>query len=195
MPSLASPWRNWRPKASTPSAPTRATSAPSRAAATAWLAPLPPGTVTNRSPRMVSPGPTKRGAWVSRSMLMLPTTTMRVIRSPPGKEAWRRAYAMGRGVVGGSGRRGLAHGALARLLPQLLILLQLAVAEHVAQLLFTVLPDRAPLHGLDWPRCGPPARPCATSRVNRPVPGPKRTDPPDWRVCGQRCGEGGLSRG
>jgi hypothetical protein len=28
---------------------------------------------------MVSPGPAKRGAWVTRSMLMLPTTTMRVM--------------------------------------------------------------------------------------------------------------------
>src|SRR6185437_5622945 len=38
--------------------------------------------------------------------------------------------------------------ALAGLLPQLLILLQLAVAEHAAQLLFAVLPDRAQLAAL-----------------------------------------------
>src|SRR5690606_7797678 len=42
----------------------------------------PPGTVRKRSPRMVSPGPTKRGDWVTRSMLMLPTTTIRLMRAP-----------------------------------------------------------------------------------------------------------------
>src|ERR1700712_4088987 len=52
-----------------------ATLAPRRAAATAWLAPLPPGTVTNDCPASVSPARGRRGARVTRSMVRLPTIT------------------------------------------------------------------------------------------------------------------------
>ena len=42
-------------KASSPRRVTKLTSAPSRAAATAWLEPLPPGPSRNALPRIVSP--------------------------------------------------------------------------------------------------------------------------------------------
>src|SRR3954452_14126267 len=43
----------------------------------AWLAPLPPGVITKSSPSTVSPGCGSRGASPTRSMLALPTTTIR----------------------------------------------------------------------------------------------------------------------
>ena len=46
-----------RRSASSPTAPIMRTFAPSRAAATAWFAPLPPGCASKRAPRTVSPGP------------------------------------------------------------------------------------------------------------------------------------------
>src|SRR3990167_10111597 len=55
--------------------PTMATLAPRRAEATAWLAPLPPGTVENVWPIRVSPARGKRLARVTRSMFKLPITT------------------------------------------------------------------------------------------------------------------------
>ncbi len=47
--------RSCAPKPSVPTAPIIATSAPARAAATAWLAPLPPGIVRKERPVTVSP--------------------------------------------------------------------------------------------------------------------------------------------
>ncbi len=50
------------------------TSPPSRAAATAWFAPLPPETVWNDWPMTVSPERGMRETRNTRSMLELPTT-------------------------------------------------------------------------------------------------------------------------
>lgn len=55
-PAPASVRRSSGPKESSPTAPRKATSAPARAAAMAWLAPLPPGIVPNVCPVTVSPG-------------------------------------------------------------------------------------------------------------------------------------------
>ena len=52
-PSSTSPLMSCSPWASEPTRPTIRTSAPSLAAATAWLAPLPPGRVCSRSPATV----------------------------------------------------------------------------------------------------------------------------------------------
>ena len=73
--SVSSPLRSWCPKASSPTQPIIAVRAPRRAAATAWFAPLPPGTVENPPPSSVSPGTGRRGARTTRSMFRLPTTT------------------------------------------------------------------------------------------------------------------------
>ena len=70
--------RRVTPKASEPIAPRKAQEAPARTAATAWLAPLPPGTITKSVPSMVSPGRGSAGAIATRSMLALPTTATRV---------------------------------------------------------------------------------------------------------------------
>src|SRR5580698_5453758 len=48
-----------------------------RAAATAWLPPLPPATCENSCPLMVSPGRGKCGERATRSVLILPTTRTR----------------------------------------------------------------------------------------------------------------------
>src|SRR5260221_12832128 len=74
--SLASPRSAAPPKSSAPRAPTKLTRAPARAAATAWLAPLPPAARTNPPPRTVSPGSGKRSQATPRSVFELPTTTM-----------------------------------------------------------------------------------------------------------------------
>ena len=50
------------------------TSAPSRAAATAWLAPLPPGVKRAAEPSAVAPGPGSRGTVTEMSMFRLPST-------------------------------------------------------------------------------------------------------------------------
>ncbi len=54
-PACSRPSRSWAPYASSPTAPIIVTSPPAWAAATAWLAPLPPGTVRNSRPVTVSP--------------------------------------------------------------------------------------------------------------------------------------------
>ena len=59
-PSASSAARAARPNASSPTAPTKDVGAPSRAAATAWLPPLPPWCCANRPPMTVSPGPGSR---------------------------------------------------------------------------------------------------------------------------------------
>src|SRR6186997_2221456 len=59
---------------SSPTAPTMCTCAPRRDAATAWLAPLPPGKRSKVASVTVSPGCGNRSHRATRSRLMLPTT-------------------------------------------------------------------------------------------------------------------------
>ena len=56
--------------------PVNTTSAPSRAAATAWFAPLPPGKRSNVAPETVSPGRGSRSQRATRSRLTDPTTAI-----------------------------------------------------------------------------------------------------------------------
>src|SRR4249919_1798216 len=63
-------------KTSVPTEQTRVTSAPRRAAATAWLAPLPPLTRAKVASVTVSPGRGSRSTRATRSRLTLPTTVM-----------------------------------------------------------------------------------------------------------------------
>ena len=74
IPSARRAASNWRPKSSSPTQPTIHTSAPSRAAATAWLAPLPPGVNCAAEPSTVAPGPGSRGTVTEMSMFRLPST-------------------------------------------------------------------------------------------------------------------------
>src|SRR5918999_1308703 len=83
-------------KESPPTAPISVTSAPSRAHATAWFAPLPPGTRANVAPVTVSPARGSRSQRATRSRLIDPTT---VIRGLIG-----RTLAYERGGVWGTGR-------------------------------------------------------------------------------------------
>ncbi|CPU66652.1 Uncharacterised protein [Mycobacteroides abscessus] len=59
-----------------------ATRRPSRAAATAWLAPLPPGERTRPVAETVSPERGRRSTVSLRSMFRLPTTTTSGVISP-----------------------------------------------------------------------------------------------------------------
>ena len=63
-----------RPKSSSPTQPAIRTPAPSRAAATAWLAPLPPGVKRAAEPSTVTPGAGSRGTVTEMSMFRLPST-------------------------------------------------------------------------------------------------------------------------
>ncbi len=65
------------PNSSYPTQPTRRTSAPSLAAATAWLAPFPPGVKRAAEPSTVAPGPGSRGTVTEISMFRLPSTVTR----------------------------------------------------------------------------------------------------------------------
>jgi hypothetical protein len=65
--------------ASAPTAPVMRTLAPSRAAATAWFAPLPPGNRSSVAPLSVSPGLGSRSTFATRSRLIDPTTLSRVL--------------------------------------------------------------------------------------------------------------------
>ena len=60
-----------------PTAAIIVTSAPSRAHATAWFAPLPPGTRANVAPPTVSPGSGSRSTRATRSRFTEPTTVIR----------------------------------------------------------------------------------------------------------------------
>src|SRR6185437_3686893 len=76
------------PATSLPSAATMATAAPQRAAATAWLLPLPPPFSLNRDAVTVSPGRGKTATVAVRSALKLPTTQIRAcIRLEPRKSS------------------------------------------------------------------------------------------------------------
>src|SRR5215203_5136060 len=59
---------------SRPTAPTKRTRAPRRAAPTAWFAPLPPGAVKNSASVSVSPGLGRRSTRATRSRFAEPTT-------------------------------------------------------------------------------------------------------------------------
>ena len=62
------------PKSSAPTRPIIDVRAPARAAATAWLKPLPPRNISNESPTSVSPISGRRAARTTRSIMKLPTT-------------------------------------------------------------------------------------------------------------------------
>ena len=81
MPSSRRPEISDGPNESAPTRPTIRTEAPSRAAATAWLPPLPPWMVSSRSPSTVSPGLGSSRTRTTRSMLMLPSTA--TVPTPP----------------------------------------------------------------------------------------------------------------
>src|ERR1700747_1086334 len=82
MPSFARRSRAPSPKLSFPYAPRKVTSPPARAAATAWLAPLPPPKVLNSPPRTVSPGFGRRSQKTTRSVLDEPATSTRGLEDP-----------------------------------------------------------------------------------------------------------------
>src|SRR6266508_3324009 len=69
------------PNSSSPTAPTKLTSAPRREAATAWFAPLPPGTRLSVASLSVSPGLGRNRTRATRSRLTEPTTVIRTSRS------------------------------------------------------------------------------------------------------------------
>ena len=73
-PASWSPATSDAPNASRPTAPIMCVHAPIRAAATAWLAPLPPALVINPLPPTVSPARGMRSHATERSMFMLPNT-------------------------------------------------------------------------------------------------------------------------
>ena len=85
MPSPSTMPRSQAPASSLPTAPIMLTRAPSRAAATAWLRPLPPACRSSVSPMTVSPGAGIRSRPTTRSRLRLPTTTTRpgLVRGVP----------------------------------------------------------------------------------------------------------------
>lgn len=74
IPSAASPATAFLPNMSWPMRAIKVTAPPARAAATAWLAPLPPGTLENSPPRIVSPAFGMRSALIIMSVLELPIT-------------------------------------------------------------------------------------------------------------------------
>ena len=87
--------RRSRPNASCPRQPCISTRAPARAAATAWLAPLPPGNCANLPPETVSPGAGRRSTYTTRSVLMLPKTYTR-----PSMRRSAAAVTLARAVAG-----------------------------------------------------------------------------------------------
>ncbi len=76
-PAARSPASASSANASRPTAATRRTSAPSRAQASAWFAPLPPGKRASVAPPTVSPGLGSVSQRTTRSRLTEPTTVMR----------------------------------------------------------------------------------------------------------------------
>ena len=83
MPSAASSRSASSPRSSAPTAPTIATRAPARAAATAWLAPFPPPWRAKVPPVTVSPARGRRATETTRSALTDPTTTTDGSTWPP----------------------------------------------------------------------------------------------------------------
>lgn len=81
--ALARRWaRSWAAAGSSPNAPENCTCAPARAAATAWLAPFPPGVRVNDAASTVSPGRGSASTTNVRSMFTLPTTHTRGAMGP-----------------------------------------------------------------------------------------------------------------
>ena len=76
MPSLLKLARASSPNRSWPMFPTKVTCAPARAAATAWLAPLPPKPRSNFWPKIVSPAFGNFSVKVVKSIFALPTTAI-----------------------------------------------------------------------------------------------------------------------
>lgn len=74
--------RSWAAAGSSPNAPENCTCAPARAAATAWLAPFPPGVRVNDAASTVSPGRGSASTTNVRSMFTLPTTHTRGAMGP-----------------------------------------------------------------------------------------------------------------
>src|SRR5207248_2935847 len=101
---------------SLPTAPTSRTRAPSRAAATAWFAPLPPGKRSKALPARVSPGRGSRATRATRSRLIDPTTvragpaTVRDYSCDEGAPFSRRPLGSAGRVVERSGRCGHRFG-------------------------------------------------------------------------------------
>ncbi len=98
QPTLASSCFISRPKLSSPMRPSIAVLPPMRAAANAWLAPLPPGAVKYLLPMMVSPGTGMRGDTATTSMFRLPTTTI-LATCPPATTSNYWLAAVARAVV------------------------------------------------------------------------------------------------
>ena len=73
-PSFSSAASSRLPKSSSPTQPAIRACAPSRAAATAWLAPFPPGVKVAAEPSTVAPGDGSRGTVTEISMFRLPST-------------------------------------------------------------------------------------------------------------------------
>ena len=88
MPSVARTPSSSRPSASAPTAPTKRVRAPARAAATAWLSPLPPGPSARPDDSNVCPATGSAATSRTRSRLALPST---VTPLPPGmaERYWR----------------------------------------------------------------------------------------------------------
>ena len=80
-PSATRAARSALPKSSSPTQPAISTSPPSRAAATAWLAPLPPGAKAAAPPSTVAPGAGSRGTVTEMSMFRLPSTVSRALET------------------------------------------------------------------------------------------------------------------
>src|SRR5262249_47467887 len=96
-PASRSPARASAAKASLPIAPTIRTSAPSRAAATAWFAPFPPGPREHVAPVTVSPARGSRAARTTRSRLIEPTTVSLGADTHASLDSRRGSRALGRG--------------------------------------------------------------------------------------------------
>ena len=107
MPSARSSSSARTPSSSAPTAPIRRTEPLARAAATAALAPLPPPCRETPPPTTVSPGPGRRGAATTRSMLTAPTTMTHLPPSgPSSRPAVTRDPPEGRRCCGSAGSRG-----------------------------------------------------------------------------------------
>ncbi len=102
IPSASKAARARAPNSSSPTRATKVTRPPARAAATAWLAPLPPAAMENSPPRTVSPGRGMRGTRMIMSVLELPTTRTLVTYSP---SATPRPRPQPRGAAPCPGRR------------------------------------------------------------------------------------------
>src|SRR5215217_9778279 len=109
IPSPSRSARRWRPKSSSPSAPNIAVGAPERAAAIAWLAPLPPPKMAKEDPVTVSPASGALATRATRSVLIAPAT-----KTGPGAGSPERVTAADLPDSGAGGRRWRSLADLAR---------------------------------------------------------------------------------